>query len=50
MKTAVVFGVTGQDGSYLTDLLLSEDYKVIGVARRSSVDTTERLDQNMKKY
>ena len=48
MKTAVVFGVTGQDGSYLTDLLLSEDYKVIGVARRSSVDTTERLDQNMK--
>ena len=48
MKTAVVFGVTGQDGSYLTDLLLSEGYRVIGVARRSSVDTTERLDQNIK--
>ena len=48
MKTAVVFGVTGQDGSYLTDLLLSKDYRVIGVARRSSVDTTERLDQNIK--
>ena len=47
MKTAVVFGVTGQDGSYLTDLLLSKDYRVIGVARRSSVDTTERLDQNI---
>ena len=48
MKTAVVFGVTGQDGSYLTDLLLSKDYRVVGVARRSSVDTTERLDQNIK--
>ena len=48
MKTAVVFGVTGQDGSYLTDLLLSKDYRVIGVARRSSVDTTERLDKNIK--
>ena len=48
MKTAVVFGVTGQDGSYLTDLLLSKEYRVIGVARRSSVDTTERLDQNIK--
>jgi len=48
MKTAVVFGVTGQDGSYLTDLLLSKDYRVIGVARRSSVDTTERLDENIK--
>ncbi len=48
MKTALVFGVTGQDGSYLTDLLLSKDYKVIGVARRSSVDTTERLNQSIK--
>ncbi len=48
MKTAVIFGVTGQDGSYLTDLLLSEDYKVIGVARRSSVDTTERIDRHEK--
>ena len=48
MKTAVVFGVTGQDGSYLTDLLLSKDYRVIGVARRSSVDTTERLNQNIE--
>ena len=48
MKTAVIFGVTGQDGSYLTDLLLSENYKVIGVARRSSVDTTERIDRHEK--
>lgn len=48
MKTAIIFGVTGQDGSYLTDLLLSKDYQVVGVARRSSVDTTERLGQNIK--
>ena len=48
MKTAIIFGVTGQDGSYLTDLLLSKDYRVVGVARRSSVDTTERLSQNIK--
>jgi GDPmannose 4,6-dehydratase len=43
MKTAVVFGVTGQDGSYLSELLLEEEYRVIGVQRRVSVDTTERL-------
>ena len=48
MKTAIIFGVTGQDGSYLTDLLLSKDYEVVGVARRSSVDTTERLGQNIE--
>ena len=43
MKKAIIFGVTGQDGSHLADLLLEKDYKVIGVARRSSVDTTERI-------
>lgn len=43
MKTAIIFGVTGQDGSHLADLLLSKDYNVIGVARRSSVDTSERI-------
>jgi len=36
-KTALVTGVTGQDGSYLAELLLDKDYLVIGVARRSSV-------------
>ena len=35
-KTALITGVTGQDGSYLTDLLLKKGYKVIGVKRRSS--------------
>ena len=49
MKKAVIFGVTGQDGSYLADLLLEEGYSVVGVARRSSVDTTERLE-HIKDY
>jgi len=39
MKTALITGITGQDGSYLAELLLEKDYKVIGVARRSSVST-----------
>jgi len=43
MRNAVIFGVTGQDGSYLSELLLWKGYKVIGVARRSSVNNTERL-------
>ena len=42
-KTAIITGVTGQDGSHLADLLLSKDYEVWGVVRRSSVDTTERV-------
>ena len=40
---AIIFGVTGQDGSHLADLLLEKEYQVVGVARRSSVDTTERI-------
>ena len=43
MKTAIIFGITGQDGSHLADLLLSKQYKVIGVSRRCSVDTTQRI-------
>ena len=39
-KTAVIFGVTGQDGSYLAEYLLGMDYKVVGVTRRCSVDNT----------
>ena len=42
-KKAIIFGVTGQDGSYLAELLLEKDYSVVGVARRSSTDNTERL-------
>ena len=48
MKKAIVTGVTGQDGSHLVDFLLHEDYTVIGVARRSSTNNTDRLDQALK--
>lgn len=43
MKCAVVTGVTGQDGSYLAELLLSKDYDVYGIARRTSRSNTERI-------
>jgi len=42
-KTAFITGVTGQDGSYLSEFLLDKGYKVYGLIRRSSVDTTERI-------
>ena len=45
-KTAVITGVTGQDGSYLLDLLLEKDYKVIGIKRRTSTISTDRIDFN----
>jgi len=43
MPTALVTGITGQDGSYLAELLLQKGYRVIGVARRSSTVTSERI-------
>jgi len=43
-KIALITGVTGQDGSYLTDFLLKKSYKVFGVKRRSSSFNTERID------
>jgi len=43
-KVAVITGVTGQDGSYLAELLLSKGYKVVGLKRRTSVISTERVD------
>ena len=42
--TAMLWGATGQDSSYLSEFLLEKDYKVIGVKRRSSTNTTGRLD------
>ena len=42
-KEALVFGATGQDGSYLCETLLKRGYNVLAVARRSSVDNTKRL-------
>jgi len=44
MPTALITGITGQDGSYLAELLLSKGYRVIGVARRSSTVTNERIE------
>jgi GDPmannose 4,6-dehydratase len=43
MPTALITGITGQDGSYLAELLLSKGYKVVGMARRSSTVTYERI-------
>ena len=43
-KTALIFGITGQDGSYLSKLLLQKNYEVHGVKRRSSSHNTYRLD------
>lgn len=43
MKTALITGVTGQDGSYLSELLLEKGYDVHGIIRRSSVDFRQRI-------
>ena len=43
-QKALIFGVTGQDGSYLAELLLSKGYEVHGVVRRSSSHNTQRID------
>ncbi|MGW5349176.1 GDP-mannose 4,6-dehydratase [Streptomyces sp. NPDC004031] len=43
-KTALITGVTGQDGSYLAELLLAKGYTVHGIVRRSSTFNTERID------
>ena len=44
MKTALITGVTGQDGAYLSELLLAKGYKVHGIKRRSSMFNTQRID------
>ena len=46
-KKALITGITGQDGSYLAELLLSKGYEVVGVVRRSSTDHYERIDHLM---
>ncbi|MEI7482880.1 MAG: GDP-mannose 4,6-dehydratase [Elusimicrobiota bacterium] len=43
MKKALIAGITGQDGAYLTELLLKKGYEVYGIRRRVSVDNTSRL-------
>ncbi len=44
MKTALITGITGQDGSYLAELLLSKGYEVHGIIRRASTFNTSRID------
>ena len=49
MKTALIAGITGQDGSYLAEFLLQKGYKVYGVVRRSSLPNTLRIDHILDK-
>ena len=49
MKKALITGITGQDGSYLAELLLEKGYEVHGIIRRASVSTTERIDHILDK-
>lgn len=48
MKKALITGITGQDGSYLTELLLEKGYEVHGIVRRSSSINTDRIDHLYK--
>ena len=52
LKKALITGITGQDGSYLTEFLLEKEYEVHGIIRRSSSQNTGRIDYllNDKKY
>jgi GDPmannose 4,6-dehydratase len=49
MKSALITGITGQDGSYLAEFLLSKGYKVFGLTRRSSTSGTSRIDHILSK-
>ena len=44
MKKALITGITGQDGSYLAELLLKKNYEVHGIKRRTSLINTQRVD------
>jgi GDPmannose 4,6-dehydratase len=48
VKTAIITGITGQDGSYLAELLLTKGYTVIGLKRRTSLINTSRVDSYYK--
>ena len=47
---ALITGITGQDGAYLSELLLSKGYEVHGTVRRSSSFNTERIDHLISSY
>ena len=44
MKKALITGITGQDGSFLAELLLEKGYEVHGIVRRASISNTARID------
>lgn len=48
MKTALITGITGQDGSYLAEFLLEKGYAVHGITRRASISNTARIDHLIK--
>ena len=48
MKKALITGITGQDGSYLSEFLLEKGYEVHGIIRRSSIDKKERIEHLMQ--
>ena len=50
MKKAFITGITGQDGSYLSEILLEKEYEVHGTVRRSSSINTDRIDNLISKY
>lgn len=45
-KVALITGVTGQDGAYLSEFLLNKGYEVHGIKRRSSLFNTDRIDHS----
>ena len=47
MKKSLITGITGQDGSYLSEFLLEKGYEVHGIVRRSSIDRRERIEHLM---
>ena len=48
-KTALITGITGQDGSYLAEFLLKKGYTVHGIKRRASLSNTDRIDHFFQK-
>ena len=49
MKTALITGITGQDGSYLAEFLLAKGYRVVGIVRRSSTNPYDRIGHMVQK-
>ena len=49
-KRAVITGITGQDGSYLAELLLAKGYEVVGVVRRSSAPNLWRIESVLPRF